>query len=158
MITEASLRPGDCLLYAPSGLFGWLITIKTWHPIAHCEVYIGNGQSVAARDGLGVAIYPIRFDQLAYVLTPNIPFSLARAQAWFATVAGQKYDWWGLLRFAWRARVVASNRDNRMFCSEFVTRYYRRGGLDPFNKSDADAIAPFQFLTSNAFDIYKING
>lgn len=158
MITEASLKPGDCLVYAPTGVFGWIIAIKTWHWIAHTETYIGNGQSVASRDGLGVDIYPTRFAQLAYVLTPNQPFSLESSMDWFATVDGQGYDWLGLLRFAWRSRVVPTQREmNKQFCSEFTTRFYRKGGIDPFNKADADSIAPFQFLLSPYFDTYRIN-
>jgi hypothetical protein len=33
-LTDAVLKPGDCLLYKPSGFFGAVISIKTWHKIA----------------------------------------------------------------------------------------------------------------------------
>jgi len=49
------LQPGDLLLYPPTSLMGWLIAWKTWSrpPISHVEVYLGNGQSAAARgDGV----------------------------------------------------------------------------------------------------------
>jgi len=73
------LRRGDCLLYRPKGFFGWVIATKTWHPVAHVEVYAGNDHSWASRDGLGVNLYPIRMTELAYVLRPTAPVDLARA-------------------------------------------------------------------------------
>ena len=150
------LQPGDCLLYKATGLYGWIIGLKTWSMVTHVEIYIGEGQSVASRDGLGVAIYPLRMAQLSHVLRPHAPIDLHAAMRWFETVRGQKYDWLGLLRFAWRSKVVSDLKDNRQFCSELATRWYRAGGLDPFNGGDADAIAPCQFLLSNSFTIYTI--
>lgn len=111
------------------------------------EVYLGGGESAASRDGLGVAIYPLRTQGLSFVLRPTAPFNLREALTWFfAHAEGQRYDWLGLLRFAWRAKVVPNRFDNRQFCSEFAARFYRAGGFDPFNKQDADAVAPFMFL------------
>lgn len=151
-MTVDELKPGDALLYGPKGFFGWVISIKTWHAVAHCECYIGNGQSVASRDGLGVGQYPLRTEGLIHVLRPTAPFQLFRAMLWYVQSAkGQKYDWMGLLRFAWRARVVPEAQDNKQFCSEFLARFYRAGGMDPFNGEDADAVAPSYFLLSNCF-------
>lgn len=152
-IDVRQLQPGDALLYAPKGFFGWLIALKTWHAISHVEVYIGEGQSVAARDGLGVNRYPWRNTELAYALRPKRPLDLAHALRWFDTVQGQGYDWPGLLRFSWRSRYVpAQLSHNKMFCSEFATRFYRQGGLDPFPREDADAVAPFEFEFNPFFD------
>jgi hypothetical protein len=151
--TIEDLLPGDCLLYAPGrcSLFGWVIAFKTWHMISHCESYIGEGHSVASRDGIGVGTYPTRLSNLTMVLRP-LPgtFSLPSALIWYLTVKGQKYDFWGLLRFAWRSKVIADAWDRRQFCSEFLTRWYRNGGLDPFPDEDADAIAPFQLSCTPA--------
>lgn len=145
------LLPGDCLLYHAQGVFGYVISIKTWHPVAHCESYLGMGNSVASRDGLGVNAYPVRWDGLYAVLRPAVGFDLLAAATWFLSVQGQGYDWLGLLRFAWRAPFHLGDERNKMFCSEFLTRYYRQGSLDPFNGADADSIAPFQFLLSDKF-------
>jgi hypothetical protein len=145
-LTINDLEPGDCLLYAPKGVYGKLIAFKTWHGVAHCECYMGNGYSVASRDGKGVGTYPVRLTELIYVLRPNEPFDRMKAYDWFIDHAnGQKYDWWGLLRFVWTKKVSKAG-DDKMFCSEFLTRFYRQGGLQVFNNEDADAIAPFQFL------------
>lgn len=153
-----TLRAGDCLLYKPKGVYGWIIAIKTWHPIAHCECYVGHGKSVASRDGIGVGRYDVRLDGLAYILRPRVPFGLAGAMDWFyRKAAGQKYDWIGLLRFAWRSRVVPERFDNRQFCSEFLARFYRAGGLDPFNGEDADAVAPSTFLLSPYFQKIEVS-
>jgi hypothetical protein len=145
-ITLADIEPDDCLLYAPKGIFGRLVAYKTWHRISHCECYMGNGYSVASRDGKGVNTYNIRLTEVVYVLRPNEPFNRMKAYDWFIDKAnGQKYDWWGLLRFVWTKKVSKAG-DDKMFCSEFLTRFYRAGGLQVFNHEDADAIAPFQFL------------
>ena len=150
----AALKEGDCLLYKPSGVFGWIISIKTWHAIGHCEGFlgtdlIGRRWSVASRDGPGVNTYELRTKGLALVLRPIQPFDQAAALEWFRQKAlGQKYDWLGLIRFAWRAKVVPDRVDNKQFCSEFLARWYRAGGLDCFNGTDADAVAPFMFELS----------
>lgn len=156
-VVPIALRAGDCLLYAPKGFYGLLISIKTWHSIAHCEAYVGNGKSVASRDGAGVGLYDWRSTELVYVLRPNRPFDLKEALAQFNHKwRGQGYDWLGLLRFAWRAPVSRFRFDNKQFCSEMATRFYRAGGIDPFNGADADSIAPFQFLLSPVFDVYDV--
>lgn len=145
---DTLLRPGDCLLYKPHGLAGILIQAKTWHRVAHVEVYTGNGKAVASRDGVGVGIYPWRSDDLAYVLRPTYPLDWVSFWRWFRTVNGQRYDWWGLLRFAWFTQTGAG-KNNRMFCSEFAARAYRYLGAHVFGDvEDADAVAPFEFLLS----------
>jgi len=153
-----ALKEGDCLLYSPKGFFGWVISLKTWHEVAHCEAYVGGpGLSVASRDGVGVGQYDWRRSELKYVLRPNQPFNLAAALERFNSEwRGQGYDWLGLLRFGWRAPVSAFRFQNKQFCSEFLTRFYRAGGMDPFNGEDADAIAPFMFLLSSCFDVYEV--
>jgi len=158
-VSDVILQPGDHLLYGPKGLAGWVISLKTWSDVAHCEFYLGDmgnrqQMSLASRDGLGVNAYPLRTATLAYILRPKQKLNLVKGIKWFLTRAqGQQYDWWGLLRFAWRSRVVPEARDNRMFCSEFLTRFDRACDFDPFNGYDADAIAPSEFLKSNSFDI-----
>ena len=156
-VVPIALRSGDCLLYRATGLFGWLISIKTWSVVSHCEGYVGNGKAVASRDGVGVGLYDWRSADLLYVLRPNQPFDLKEALAQFNHKwRGQGYDWLGLLRFAWRAPVESLRFNNKQFCSEFLTRWYRGGGMDPFNGADADAIAPASFLLSPVFDVYDV--
>jgi hypothetical protein len=75
-----TLKPGDVLLYKPKGLFGWLIRVKTWHKIAHVECYVGDGLSVASRDGKGVGKYPLRSSELAVVCRPK-PGDCAQLEA-----------------------------------------------------------------------------
>jgi hypothetical protein len=145
-------RQGDCLLYSPSDLFGWIIAVKTWSSRAcHVEVYIGNGESVASRNGIGVGVYPVRTSQLSEVRRPNRPFTYRNAMDWFYLKAnGEKYDWLGLLVF-WLA--VRKGAMDRMFCSEFATRFYRHGGFSVVAPDwDADMVAPAQFLQTPAMD------
>jgi len=144
--------PGDVLLFSRGGVYGRLIQIKTWSRISHCEVVSIGGEIptiVASRNGIGVNEYEFDPNCLAYVMRPLGFFDSCRANAWFSTVKGQKYDWLGLLAFEsarWQGK-----ENGRMFCSEFVVRYLRAGDIDPFNGYDADGIAPGEFLKSSVF-------
>lgn len=147
-MTEPSLKPGDVLLYAGGSWFARLIQAKTWSRYSHCEVYDGDGFSMASRDGIGVGRYLLRTDGLRVILRPVAKFDAVAARTWFATVNGQPYDWFGLLAFANAKR---QGRENwKMFCSEFACRCLRAGGVDPFNGYDADGIAPGEFMKSTA--------
>jgi hypothetical protein len=143
------LIPGDVLLYAPSGVFGKIIALKTWSTVSHVEVYVGNGESVASRDGKGVGKYPFRDTELAFALRPRAPFDLAKALAWFQTVDGEGYDWVGLLVFA---NIRQTGRRDKMWCSNFAARFMRVGLPDDCPlfgaELDADKVAPSTFLSS----------
>lgn len=150
---KAILKPGDILLYKGTGAYGLLIQLKCWSAIGHCESYIGDGFSVASRNGIGVNIYPLKEKDLIRVIRPNREFNLGAAIKWFLLEAkGQKYDWLGLLRFTWGSDYCKGDKNNKMFCSEFLTRYYRAGGLDPFPNADADSVPPNWFDVSPLFD------
>jgi cell wall-associated NlpC family hydrolase len=140
------LKPHDCLLYAPKGIFGQIIRLKTWHAVAHCEIYAGMGHSFASRDGLGVGIYPLRTEQLIYILRPHLPRSHRRlnwhrAQQYYAQSLGTPYGWLELLNF-----LGITERGKGLFCSEFVTYYYRAAGWNIFPEDDPAQVAPFEFL------------
>jgi hypothetical protein len=145
------LEPGDALLYRPNSVAGWIIAVKTWSPVCHVEIYTGGEMSVASRDGRGVNRYPLRWKQLAAVLRPAERFLLPAAEVWFEKRArGQKYDWLGLLCFT---LAVKRGSPDRMFCSEFATRFYRQGGFQVVHRRwDADKVAPGSLLMSPAFE------
>ena len=149
-MTMPQLLPGDVLLYRGGGFWSWAIRVKTWADVSHVEVYVGEEQSVASRDGVGVRRFPLRTTGFYAVLRPRLPFDSRAAVAWFETVNGQGYDWMGLVNFylaKWRGR-----ENGRQFCSEFATRFLRAGGVEPFTpEADADTIAPGEFLKSGAF-------
>lgn len=161
MIDLLKLRPGDCLLYgrtpfkkSPVGwFFGLIINLKTWSRFSHVEVYAGNGQSFASRDGVGVGLYEFRASELLKVRRPDSSkYTHSRAIKWFETVDHQKYDFVGLLGFGLNRTKLALQAffgikpADMQFCSEFATRWYRNAGLRPFNKeTDADKVAPAQF-------------
>lgn len=158
MMLDEQLLPGDALLYSPTGLWGYLIALKTWlGKISHIEVYAGDGESWASRDGKGVQLYPLRIDHVATVLRPTQPLDLLAMDQWFETVKGQAYDWGGLMRFLYWGSVGSGN-NNKQFCSEFAVRIFRAGGMDPFNGVDADAIAPATFLLSSCFTRVILKG
>ena len=143
-----TLLPGDVLLYKPTGLFGRIIALKTWHKIAHCECYVGNGNSVASRDGKGVNIYPLRLTDLAYILRPTQPLDLVSGLRWFHKEAkGLPYGWLDLAQF------IGRNVNGKgMVCSPFLTYFLRACKLPIFNDEPAEKIAPFQFILSELLD------
>jgi cell wall-associated NlpC family hydrolase len=138
-----TLRPGDVLLYRPKGVFGWIIRLKTWHPIAHVEIYLGNQQSAASRDGVGVGLYPLRLEGLAHVVRPKLPFDAAKALAFTEGMKGTPYGWLDLLNFG-----SISIDTKGIVCSPFVTLLLRDNGIPVFGDEPANLVAPFQFLTS----------
>ncbi len=149
MILSNLMQPGDLLTYGPSGIFGWIIRIKTWHPIAHVETYIGNGMSVASRDEIGVGQYPLRLEQLNGIYRPKEAFNLQKGLDWFKTVNGQKYDWFGLLCFT---DLIDRGSKNKMFCSEFCTNLYREMGIEPISIHERpEEVAPFELAESPSF-------
>lgn len=150
----AILRPGDCLLYSPGFSFiGWWIAIKTWTWVSHCEGYIGERLTIAARAS-GVRMYLLETKNLAYVLRPKPehPFNYDAAMDWFFDKAdGQGYDFFGLFCFYF---AKAQSSKTKQFCSELLTRWYREGGLHPFSPwCDADDVSPAQFFQSDEFDM-----
>lgn len=158
MKVQEFLRAGDVLLYDSGGIVGWAIKVKTWHQIVHCEGYVGGGRSVASRGpqdghGGGVGIADLRLDGLVRIMRPRAPFDLAAAMRWFETVDGQGYDYLGLFRFyglGWSSKAA-------QICSAFLTRWLRRGGIEPFSASeDAHNIAPFQFAITPALEGFTV--
>jgi hypothetical protein len=144
------LRPGDVLLYRGRGLFGFLIRLKTWSNVSHCEMYFGAGRSAASRDGLGVSTFPFRWTGLKYVLRPRHAVNMPAGRRWHHGVSGQKYDWLGLFIFFLAAK---QGHLDKMFCSEHTARLANAMGYKPFGEMDCDRISPGMFLASPAYDI-----
>lgn len=134
-----SIRPGDLLLYRRTGFFSWLIRVKTWSQISHVETYLGDGITHAAREKAGVGRFPISFDGLVKVRRPLQRFDLKLAWLYVLLTEGQKYDWFGLMRFF----TIGKGNQTKQFCSENATRLARCGKVEPFSsETDADAVSP----------------
>lgn len=153
MLVPEELQPGDVLLYGPSDPFGWLICIKTWTMLSHCEVYLGRGQALAARPE-GVNIYSERIDKyLKYVRRPIMhPGTFDKESAYKSVMQmiGAPYEIAGLFSFylPWMHRHRATR-----ICSSVVTAFLRGGGCEPFNPSlDADDVSPAQLWQSGKLD------
>lgn len=145
-MNSSDLKSGDCLIFSRKGIFDTLIKIKTWSKATHVEVFIGNGHTVASRNGKGVSIYDLDLSGLYCVLRPKWPFNLDKAYAGFIlNHQGKPYGWLSLLSFC-----LIDLHDNGEFCSEFATNFYRDGGFEPF-RSDikAETVAPADFLYVN---------
>lgn len=146
-----SLKMGDLLIYSNLKTpLGFLIGLKTWHSITHVEVYVGDFMTIGARFK-GVDYYPYSTENLVQILRPRVQIDIYKGLIWFEKECkGQKYDWKGLLGFL---KIVKGGDREKQFCSELVTRFYRKCGLEPFiKKEDADKIAPFQLAISPVFE------
>lgn len=129
MIPDASmLVSGDVLGYSSSGVMGDII--RRTGALSHVEIYEGNGFSLASRDGLGVARYPLRLNELSAQLRP-LDGDMAAFTAWFETVKGEAYSWKGLLGFAEGA---TTGEAGQMFCSQFIAEGFKQIGKPLFNK------------------------
>lgn len=153
----AEILPGDHLLYKGSGFWSWAIKVKTWSKYSHVELYIGNNKTFTSRDGEGVNIYDFKEDNLVAVYRPTDPINIEKGLPWMKSVCGQKYDFWGLMRFF----TIGKQSTNKQFCSEAVTRADRESDFCPFNKKyDADLVSPGMFASSPHLELVweKIDG
>ena len=145
-----TIEPGDVLLYRGRGLFAWAIRVKTWQPVSHCELANSGASAFASRSG-GVHTYAIDLDpkRLYAVLRPAWALDMAAVRRFHSGCVGQRYDWFGLFRFF----VIGKQSQAKQFCSEYVMRLLRAGGLEPFTPgTDADLVAPGQFFMSPNLD------
>ena len=140
-MSNVAFRQGDILLYKPVSFYGRLIAVKTWHSISHVEIYDGSYRSLASRDGQGVGRYPLRMDQLAYVLRPTVPLDFDKGHVWFDGMNGTPYGWLDLLAF-----VGLNVNAKGIVCSPFAAGYLRACGWNVFPSDPIEKIAPFQFL------------
>ena len=143
-----AILAGDVLCYSGTGLFSKLIKIKTWSRISHVELANSGMSTFASRDGKGVATYAFKDKNLAAVLRPVYSLDMDAVRAFHHKCIGQRYDLWGLFRFF----TLGTQSMDKQFCSEYVTRMLRHGGLEPFTvQTDADLVSPGMFLTSPMF-------
>lgn len=147
-----ALQPGDVLLYGGGDIISRLIQFRTWSDVAHVEIYVDDGRSVASRNGIGVGKYPIRFDGLRYVLRPINPIDLHAAMRWFDTVDGTPYGWTDLLQF-----YLINLPGDGLICSQFADLFTRAGNSRLFSVDyPAGRVSPRDYLvTPNARMVWK---
>lgn len=148
---ERLAKPGDIFLFDRQGFFNYAIKIKTWSPVSHSEIYIGNGKTIGSRNGIGVGTYDIKLDGLAYILRPINEPDMDTMLAWHNKQIGQKYDWFGILRFF----TLGKPSLDKQFCSEHNARaYMTQNNVRLFSsKWDSDLISPGDFLKSPSLEM-----
>lgn len=150
MIDVEILRPGDVLLYSPSGIFGYAIAWMSSGNVSHVEIYKGAGKSYASRDGIGVNEYPLRTAQLCRVLRSRTPLNMFRMEQAFLHMKGQRYDWRGILNTALGGR--GDSAPNQNVCSALATILLRVAGLPRLlGAEEPDAIKPRDFEKCGEF-------
>lgn len=144
------LEPGDILLYSGKSIWSWTIKVKTWSDISHVEIFLGEGKTFSSREKQGVNIYDFTSENLVVVLRPNDSIDIGKLLTFARAVQGQKYDYWGLLRFF----KLGKQSQDKQFCSESVTRACRFAGFKVFAEEyDADLVSPGMFLSSPHCDV-----
>jgi len=144
-IDPTHLRPGMILLYEASSVFGYAISLFSGSRISHVEMYRGDGQSWASRDGLGVGVYPFRSANLALVLESPHPLNLARIAEGFEAKRGHRYDWATIKKFLTLG--FTDSRTDAEVCSELITYLLRAGGLPTlFGNKEPEDIKPSDFV------------
>jgi hypothetical protein len=143
------LVQGDFLFYGPKRMFDLVSQIvmrrTAWGYAVHVEIFHGevDGQlmSTASRNGIGVNLYSLRTEQLISVRRAKHNWNYHEAFAWFLDNAkGQGYDFKGLMCFTY---AVQQGSPNKMFCSEYATRFARKGDFHIVNyRTDADTVSP----------------
>jgi hypothetical protein len=147
------LLPGDHLIYTGRAFVDRLIQLKTFSMASHIEIYAGSDQSAASRPGKrkGVRLYPLRKEDLAYVLRPTMPFDFQAAMVWFYGHAiGAPYAYTELVNFFLPGAVFNAQG---MVCSTFARMFDEHGSFYPFKPEWTELkVAPANFLMVNCFD------
>ena len=148
MNIPADLKPGDILLYSGTGFASDVIKIKEGEPIdggvSHIEVYAGDGQSWASRDGIGVNLYPFRSDGLQEIRRPVKSFDSAKVIDWFSTFKGAPYGWSDIAE-----SVDLSIPQRGMDCSHFASACMIAGDTPHFDDGyPLNKITPRDFRLS----------
>ncbi len=145
---------GDILLYNTQDIVDKIIDLKTAGDVAHVEIYVGDGWSVASRNGVGVNLYPSRLNDIRKVRRLQVPFELSNAMLWFNNgIKGLPYGFTGLLEFEnidWPGK--------GLFCSQFATMFLAAGGAPMFaDDFHPVKVCPFDFeKTRQAATIYSV--
>lgn len=150
--TFPELKPGDVLLYGGGDLVSRLIQYRTWSDVCHIEIYVGDGRSVASRNGIGVGKYPLRVLGLRYVFRPQLPLDIERGLRWFWTVNGTPYGWGDLGRF-----YLLDIPTKGKICSQFGDEFMQACGLPLFNLDYPDgAVCPRDYQTVSSLLLKQI--
>ncbi len=155
MNIPTDLQPGDiCLYFTPGNRVSEGIAFAEGvatmaGKVSHVEVYAGDRQSWASRDGIGVDLYPFRSDGLVTVRRPFGTFDEQRAAAEFAHLRHTPY---GSLDNGDNLLQAGIDRGNgTMNCSHFASVLLEKAGVPQFDHDfDARYIVPADFLKSRA--------
>jgi len=121
------LQPGDILLYDSGSLVDWLIKFRTWSDVAHVEIYLDNYESTASRNGLGVDIYPVRYEGLRYIRRLQVPFDRIAARKFAIKMRGTPYGYGDLARF-----YLLNIPTKGLICSQYGDLLLRAGSVVAF--------------------------
>jgi hypothetical protein len=145
MDTIPPLQVGDILLYNTKWSFvDWAIRTRTWSDVAHIEISLGNGTSVASRNGIGVGKFLHRREGLVKIRRLVLPLDFGAAMNWFTTVDKTNYGWTDLFRFY---GINVSTKG--IICSTFADLWLKSGGIQSFAEDyPPEIVSPRDFETT----------
>ena len=120
-VTDATHPSIRILLFRGRGLISALIRWQTGSHYSHAAALIDNTWLYEAWQGAGVRMKPFNWSDTANIdcfeIVGLTPGGAVRMLEYLQSRVGNKYDYWGVLRFVTRARPKRNKAD---FCSEYI--------------------------------------
>ena len=129
------------LLYHSSGLVAKLIQWQTRSAFAHAAIMLPDGRTIGALTKGGVQFCPVNEDPgvVAFEVEGMTADQWKTACGFAAKQIGEKYDWWGIIRFVSRESMPDNDR---WFCSELVFAAIQAAGVNLLERVPASEVSP----------------
>jgi len=143
---------GDIVLQKRSGIVGWFVSLFTKSDYVHVGIDVGNDQIVHVYwFGKCIADYRDWGDKILVLRLKN-PLTTKQSVdlVCFALTEPVKgYSFWNAIK-SWRWKNTDDEKDSGHYnqCAEFVSRVYRKIGIDLVPNRSDDTTQPQDFLTS----------
>ena len=146
------LQPGDILLVRGTAQLSRAIEDFTQSPYSHAAIVMpawGKYDMVFQAWAFGIEIVPLHqaFSEFTspvdvYRLVDPANLQVDDLLAAALALVGRKYDYFGVIRLAWliltgQRKRAPSRRSSRLFCSDYVQRVYRVGGVELTSFNDS---------------------
>ena len=135
------LKPGDILLYDPGTFIDWLIALRGFNKLVHCEVYISGDRSLAVRPGIRCGLLRTN-PNFKVVLRPTVEFDLTKClQVYNNRLVMNNYNRISLL-------LPFTPKKGTNTCASLVNDLFTYMGNPLFSSNRIGGILPSDFLSS----------
>ena len=151
---------GDIILQRRSGIVGWVVSLFTKNEWVHCGIDLGNGQIVHV-DWRGKRFTKYQDWKNILVLRVNVSLpdlKLAKLCACAVNEPVKGYSFYNAVMSWYKKNPDDFKRSGRYNqCAEFVSKVYRKIGIDLVPGRSDDTTQPQDFLTSPVLTSFKGN-